>query len=370
MRTALADRDAGVRLSAAHAAGLNRDEEALASVLRLLNDEQPPVRREAATALGRIGKEAAVPALLATLRQPSDPFLEHALIYALIEIANRKATLAGLRDDSPRTRRGTLIALDQMAKGDLTPEIVTPLLDTNDVLLQDAALAVVSHRKWARQAEPLLAAWLSQNSVPPERRDVLGRALVALGKDERIQQLLARPLQGTRASPDLRVFLLDTMTRTPLSKLPACWSAALAASLKSADMRVLRQSLVTIRRFQVSELDAALRKLANDPKYLPDVRVAALGAQSARLPKLDRVLFDFLLSQLDKEVPPFVRLEAARVLAGAALDRDQLAALLAALAHTGNLETPQLLPAFTHAASLELGKMLVAASAGRLPWAA
>src|SRR5262249_52524935 len=84
VRKALDDPRAGVRLAAAAAAGLNRDAGALARLREMVEFDDPPVRREAATALGRLGRPEAVPALLNGLRDTTDRFLEHALIYALI----------------------------------------------------------------------------------------------------------------------------------------------------------------------------------------------------------------------------------------------------------------------------------------------
>src|SRR4030095_13411421 len=77
-------------------------------------DPMPAVRREAATALGRIGQANAVPVLLKALHLGGDRFLEHARIYALIRIADRSATVPGLDDPDPNVRRAVLLALDQM----------------------------------------------------------------------------------------------------------------------------------------------------------------------------------------------------------------------------------------------------------------
>ena len=96
-----------MRLAAAHALGLHRDADGLGRLAELaVTDAEPAVRREAATALGRIRQSPAVPALLAALRTGGDRFLEHAQIYALIAIADRAATLQGLHDDHPRVQRG------------------------------------------------------------------------------------------------------------------------------------------------------------------------------------------------------------------------------------------------------------------------
>jgi HEAT repeat protein len=112
----------------------------------------PSVRREAATALGRIKSPAAVPALLDGLLVGGDRFLEHALIFALIEIADRDATLKGLQHTNSAVRRGALIALDQMEGGNLTSDMVLPYLDPADPVLQQTALWVISHHSdWGKE---------------------------------------------------------------------------------------------------------------------------------------------------------------------------------------------------------------------------
>jgi HEAT repeat protein len=56
----------------------------------------------------------AVPALLDALRDGPDRSLEHAVVYALIRIADREGTQKGLQDPDPAARRGARLALDQM----------------------------------------------------------------------------------------------------------------------------------------------------------------------------------------------------------------------------------------------------------------
>src|SRR5205807_1569494 len=127
LRPGLRDRKAGVRQAAAHAAGLNRDPAARDRLCALVASDAPPVAREAATALGRLRRAEAVPALLRRLRGTDDRFLQHSLVFALIEIADREGTRRGLRDPDPRVRRGALVALGQMDGGTLTREQVVPL---------------------------------------------------------------------------------------------------------------------------------------------------------------------------------------------------------------------------------------------------
>lgn len=72
-RIALTDRDGGVRQAAAYSAGLHEDAGATPLLIELLRTDTPHVRREAATALGRIWQRRAapVPATSPTQTQPS-----------------------------------------------------------------------------------------------------------------------------------------------------------------------------------------------------------------------------------------------------------------------------------------------------------
>lgn len=146
IRTALGDPDATVRQAAVHAAGLDRDPEAALALAKIVRTDQPRIRLKAAEGLGRIGKPEAVAALFDCLREGTDRFLEHAVIYALLRIADRKALTAGLSDPSPRVRQAVLVALDQMKDGGLAREQLIPLLDTDDQDLQQAVLDVMARR--------------------------------------------------------------------------------------------------------------------------------------------------------------------------------------------------------------------------------
>jgi putative membrane-bound dehydrogenase-like protein len=364
VRSALTDREDSVRLTAAGSAGLHRDREALKPLEELVKSGTPAVRRQAATALGRLRRPEAVPALVEALRAGGDRFLEHALIYALIQIGDRAALLPGLRDPSPVVRRASLIALDQMKEGHLTRDLVTPLLDTDDPALRQTAVAIViAHPGWAKEITGLLRQWLASTTLDAGRRQSLRGALLAFAGDVAVQDLVARGLQDCRTPVDVRLLLLETMGRTTLPKLPGPWVRELGRQLHHGDVKVIRQAVATIRALGLREFDAKLLDLVSHRERPADVRVAALAAVAPRLDRTDEAVFDFLVKQLNPDAVPLARLAAAEVLGNLRLDEAQLFRLAGVVAGAGPLEVPHLLAAFESTGSMRVGKRLVTALA-------
>lgn len=75
-----------VRLAAVHSAGLWRDAGAISQLSNALTSEDAQLRRVAAMALGRVGAKTSVKALAEAGTKELDPFLKHAITYALFEI--------------------------------------------------------------------------------------------------------------------------------------------------------------------------------------------------------------------------------------------------------------------------------------------
>jgi putative membrane-bound dehydrogenase-like protein len=363
VRGRLSDGEMTVRLAAAYAVGLHRDAVALPELAkRVVSDPSPAVRRETATALGRIRKSEAVPALLESIRAGGDRFLEHALIYALIDIANREATLKGLQDTHPQVRRAALIALDQMDGGDLTPNLVTPLLNTPDPGLQQTARAIlIAHPAWSQEALALVADWLRQPKLDETRQDQLRGALLAFCKAEAVQDLVARTLRRDQTPAAIRLLLLETMAHLPLDHLPATWAAEARWSLDRGEEAVVRQAVATIRATRLTECDEALLNLARDSKRPTDLRLASIAAAAPRLAQLEAGLFDFAVACLGSDRPPLERRDAAQGLGQCPLSDKQRDALTSAVGKASALELPHLLAAYEGNKNAAVGRKLVAA---------
>jgi putative membrane-bound dehydrogenase-like protein len=363
-RRGLDDKDMSVRLAAATAAGLHHDQGASSRLRELVGSDAAPVRREAATALGRLRARDAVPSLLAALRTGGDRFLDHALIYALVTIDDREATLPGLRDPSPLVRRGALIALDQMDRGGLTQNLVMPLLECSDAAVQQAALQVVAGRPaWAREMIGWLRLELARDEREGASRNTFREEMLAFCHDPAIQDLIARTLRREGTPVGTRLLLLEVIGRAPLDRLPPTWVAELRWCLDERNEGVVRQSVAILRAAGVADFDDTLLRVARDRQRPADVRVDALAAAAPRLSQLDPPLFGFLSECLPSDQPVLLRLSAAGVLGQAPLDESQLDILTDALSRAGAMELVRLLPAYERTKSGAIGAKLVAALA-------
>jgi putative heme-binding domain-containing protein len=362
LRNAILDKDIGVRLAAAHGAGLERDVFAVAFLETLVSEAEPYVRRKAAESLGRLDCANAVPSLLEALGKESDRFLEHTVTYALIRIADRAGTLAALKDANPRVRQVGLIALDQMPGGDLTRELVLPLLETDDDALQQTALTVVSRRPaWSPAVEALLGAWLHQETVSPARERSLTAALLALAGEANIQRLIADVLGDSKTGTSARLLLLRISAQARPGDLSAGWVRGLGQSLGHGDPAVRRSAIAAIKAAGIKSFDKQLFDVSRENSLSVELRIAALECIAERQPSLDPDSFDLLLSHLDEKADALTRLAAARTLGTSHLGGAQLQQLAGVLPAAATMTLRPLLGCFSASADAAIGKALVGA---------
>src|SRR5262249_49506387 len=128
VRAALHSEDENVIRAAIHSTGLHRDAAATEALARLLGSSRLHVQRSAATALGQIGSKQLAAAMISTVHHKPDRILEHALIYALIDVGDREAATRVFAEGDAELKRIGLIALDQMDEGNLQVGQVAPFL--------------------------------------------------------------------------------------------------------------------------------------------------------------------------------------------------------------------------------------------------
>ncbi len=93
VRELLSAEASDVCAAAIHSVALWRDRDSLKQLIKLLSHHDPQIRRLAAMAVGRIGDSEAVQPLLKT--SSTDPFLSHAIVYALYEIGDVRSLPTG-----------------------------------------------------------------------------------------------------------------------------------------------------------------------------------------------------------------------------------------------------------------------------------
>ena len=360
IRAALDAQEPDVRIAAARSLGMLRDKASVPRLMEMARREAPPVRRQAATALGQIGGPRAVAALLEAAANPEDRFVEHAVIYALLQLGKPQPLVEALRSSEPGVRKAALVALDQMEGGGLTVSQLLPFLTEEEAALRKAGLWVASrHPAWSASIGKVLEGRLRAASFGPGEETALGDALASFCADPAVQQLLGKTLGGPSLNADRQKFVLRTLEKCPSGKVSPPLVDGLRRALGHADASVRFQAVSLARALGLESLDTELLSLASNSSQARDVRIAALGAVAGRTASLDNAHFDFLADSL-KSGDAAQRLSAAQVLGRARLNDSQLVLLARNYLNQADpLVLPPLFNAYRRTGGEEAGMALV-----------
>ena len=373
IRTALADKDETVRQAAIQLVSLWRDREAVSALIRQLKSPSPANQRVAAEALGRIGDKAAVPALLeavgavksAPAGSSAERVLEHSLVYALIEIADREGTLASLKSGNPRVRRAALTVLDQMPGGGLEAGTVAKdLAAAHPALKETASWIVGRHPDWGTELAGLFREKLRAKEIQVAEQQELVRQLARLSRTAAVQDLLAEAVRDNSMSIASRRGALRAMAQSSLKQVPDAWTAALAAAIAGKEKELVREAVFTAHALpwgkqRPEKLIGELLRVGSDADMPAEVRLTALAAVPSGLPSLSEIQFDFLRIRLDSDQTVLVRTLAADVISRAKLTPPQLLKLTEVLKSVGPMEIVRLLQAYGQTADEKIGLALI-----------
>ena len=390
-----------VRCVAAYHASLWRDSSALNPLSGAGYANNPQLRRIVTEAYGRIGNSRTPYKLMSSSNSVGDDrFVEHSLIYALIELGGDHAareTLRTGRNPHPPSRIGSagssfalgpgakriaMIALDQMPNGGLKPEEVAKHLTSPEPLLRETAAWIISrHADWGEALAGYLRERLAAGELTDAEQKTLGQQLAQFAKAASVQDLLATTARDNKLPFSIRDLAVRSMADSGLKELPRRWAPVLIAMLGESDVVLHRNALSVVRRIPPNKEDAAafrqpLMKIATG-----EHRVNLLGSERNPFLGLDRLgalaalpggltavelkahpeLFDFLLTQLAPELAVAQRGTAAEVLSKAKLSPAQLTRLTEQFATAGPLEVDRLLGAFEQSTDEQIGQQLIAA---------
>jgi putative membrane-bound dehydrogenase-like protein len=360
-RAKLGDAEAQVRTAAARVAGMNKDREAVERLMQMAKSDELPVRAQAATSLGQIGEARAVPALLAAAADAEDRFVEHAMIYALIQLKDAVRLQASLNAKEPRVRKAALIALDQLDNSPLQQAQVAPLLNHDNADLRRAALFVISrHQDWASAVLNFLRARLNAPKFDANEADTVREALLTFAEDAQVQKLITASLRSPHT--DRQLFLLDAIERCSLKELPVEWVSELATLVSKGEKTLRARTIEVVRARRVNGLSNELTSIANNQAEPPELRIAAIAALVAHSPQLSDATFELLLSNLQANANSALPIAAAQSLGEAELNHAQLLRLAnEKLSSADSLTLLPLLDAFRATKDDDVGQALIAA---------
>lgn len=371
VRSGLVDPSGLVKTAAARALGLAKDKASVGKLMELVQKDRFAVRRQAATALGQIGDQRAVPALLKAAAINNDRVEEHALIYALISLNDTSPLVAALNNPSPNVKRTALIALDKIGGMALKKENLSPFLTSKTPQLQKIGIWVASHHpEWSDIVIDFLKGRLNATEIAGTDITAIRDLMITFSNDKQLQTFLAEQLGSKSASDAKRIFLIDVITHASVKEIPEVWVQTLAKLLDSGSTEIRSQVLGLIESRRIKALNGQLSQIVQNENTSPDFRLKALSSKLLSLPALSDAEFNMVFSYLGNKNESPIRQTSARLLSNAKLTNDQLVKLAEEqVAKTEVYLLPNLISAFKNNKSEQVGSALVAAlgaSADRL----
>lgn len=275
------------------------------------------------------------------MAEPMDPVLEHMLICAA-----RKLDALAVSDDDMRKETNPLVlrrmlhsyVIDCLVSVGFRMGIAQQHLDSSDQDLATVALRIVLD---SPDADPYLAPelqkWLDQKMTPPRLKALEGFCTALITKPE-TQQLITAMLR--HASPEVRITALNILASQSSGVDQDAWYPLLDKLLADTPTPLL---LDAVKKLKSSHFDVALLAIADDTKRPLPIRLKALDSTKAI--KLTGDTFGMVKGVLDDaSSSAAARIQAATMLASAALDKEQQAALAPLLASIGPVELEKILP--------------------------
>lgn len=327
--------------------------------------------RAAAEGLGRIADSSSVPNLFRAISKAplSDPVLQHSLIFALIEIAAKTETRAGLKSEFPSVQRAALIALDQMDGGGLQAGDVLPFLSSSSEALRSIATWVFGHHpEWASEGAVFAGKLMETKDLASAASEEKHRILAILASAPGVQTEIARRI-GSASANEQALFYRIVADAHPKELSPE-WIDSIRAGLASPDDNILRGAVAAARALsrdpkkphpQASSMNPLLLAVSDQSTRAVDLRFEALLAVAGNLGPLNAPLLELCVRSLDSSQPPALRAQALQVVQRARLDNTALLQVAGAIPGVGPLELPRLLFVFEAKQDEMLGRKILAA---------
>ena len=371
VRLGLNDPSKIVKVASARVLGLAKDKASVIKLMELVQKDAAPVRRQAATALGQIGDQRAVPALLNSAATNSDRFVDHAIIYSLITLHDSSSLLEALKSSSPAIKRSALYALDQMDGSVLRKENLLPFLGSDNPELQTAGIWVASHHtEWSDIVIDYLNVQLSNADLSESETTAIRKLMITFSNQKALQEFLAEQLGRQGTKPEKQALILDVMAHSSVKEMPSVWLQQFSKLLDKGSVEIKSQVLGLIESRGIKALNGQLNLIVQNPNTSDDFKLKALSSRLLSEPNLSEHEFRLVLDFLSAKHQSPIRQMAARLLTKAKLNNTQLVLLAREqLALADVFLLPSLVAAFDGSTEAAVGQALLTAlgsSADRL----
>jgi ubiquinone biosynthesis protein UbiJ len=181
-----------------------RDALALGTAARLGSDNSSSIRRDAAAALGNIGSERAVDALLKTLLEDQDSYVRGSAAAALGSIGSERAVNALLKalldDQGFVVRESAASALGRIGSERAVNALINALLETQESDVQRSAAEALGNIGSERAVNALLNALLEDQESYIRRSPAKALGAIAADKTEKFVTGLMLALSSKKKS--------------------------------------------------------------------------------------------------------------------------------------------------------------------------
>ena len=359
VRTSLNDEDAVVRQAALNSISLHRDKEAIPQLVELLKSESPHDQRGAAEALGRTASSEQVQELFELIPSIKSRELEHAVIYAAMEIGDQQALRQALGDSNKAVQRAALIALDQMEESAIKKEDVITRLRSDDQQLNNTAWWIVEqHRDWWSALEEQIRLDIAYGNF-----EYLLTRIPTFGVEPAVQAVLGEVLVSEETSLEIRSVLLKAMSRVSINEIPEVWDAGLLQALYSDSPELIQSSLNVLNLEDKASLSdeflSTLKMNSSDDQFRPETRLLALKLVSAQEKQTDDRSVRFLCQQLGATKPVSLRGLAIEVVEQLKLSKTQQLMLADQVSTIGPMELRRVIKVLAKSGDDEVGQCLV-----------
>lgn len=333
-----------------------------APLLPLLEDENARVRFFAAARLGYLGQESAAAPILEMLRRnnDSDPYLVHAGVKGLVDLAAWDVVGKAARDSSFAVRRAALLAYRRGVR----PEVAEFLADPDPRLVVEASRAI--NDVPVTSGLPLLAEHLNRSGMPEAALTRAINANFRLGGAREAGRLATFAATGS-APESARVEALEALgdweSPSAIDRVMGLWRplprrdaeqaakplmASVAALLESGSEPVAIAALQAVGKLRIAAAAGELAKVFQNGSTAPKVKGAILQTlREIKAPGLGATVaqaindpdpgFRLAGIQLLDQTPPE---EAVRHIANLLRSEKSLPALQATWAALGRQRSP------------------------------